>query len=126
VRGIAIAIAIATVSAFTSVSDDAFADDFTSWMPAVAFATSGSGLIVGTLAGVASIQRARELEQVCPRYCTDAELQNALTIADASTAGFAVAGVAAIVGTVTLVLHIYADDMELSASSNGVALVGRF
>ena len=82
------------------------------WVPALFFATSGAALVVGTLAGIATLDKAADLDGRCPQNCTVEELDNARIIADASTAGFAVGGIAAVAGTATLLLSIYASDEE--------------
>ena len=110
-------------------SGNAFAQeeqpDSQAWVPAVFFAASGAGVIIGTLAGVATIDKSDDLDQRCPSRCTADQIDDAREVADVSTAAFAIAGIAAIVGTVSLLLHIYAtgeeSDTRLSIGPTGVS-----
>jgi hypothetical protein len=93
------------------------------WVPAVAFAFSGGGLVVGTLAGIATLDKKSELDERCPELCTQDDINAAVEIADVSTAGFAIAGIAAAFGTISLVIRLVAEEegFALRAGPEGVS-----
>jgi hypothetical protein len=109
IGGVRAALVIAFV-ATTSWSATARAEAPEPWVPVFAFGAAGAGLVVGTLAGLATLDKNAELEARCPSLCSQAEIDGAVDIANVSTAGFAFAAVGAIVGTVTLVVRVYASD----------------
>ena len=87
-RLLAIAAALSTLT----LALPARAGESAPWVPAIAFATSGAGIIVGTMAGIATLEKSSELESRCPDQCSESTIDDAIEIADASTAGFAIAG----------------------------------
>lgn len=112
-------------------------DDVSPWAVAAytSFVTSGAGLAVGIVTGALSLDAAGEVESLCPELsaCGDEARpahDRSIALANASNAAFAVAGVAAAVGVVTLVVSFDGDEegarAQLRLTPNAMVLEGRF
>ena len=81
----------------------------------IGYGLAGAGLVVGSITGGISLSSASEAKELCgpnPDECNpDAESpkEQSIVTAHVSTASFAVAGAAAIVGTVGLILSLGAE-----------------
>lgn len=87
------------------------------------FAFAAAGAIAGTVTGVMSIAKAKDLESEekcggpqCSQEYID-ERDDALPIAHVSTASFAVAGVGAAIGTIGLILYVGDDEPSGDAAT---------
>ena len=94
------------------------------------FAFSAAGAIAGTVTGVMSIAKAKDLESdekcggpQCSQTFID-ERDSALPIAHVSTASFAVAGLGATIGTIGLLLYVSDDDESAGDAATVTPVIG--
>jgi hypothetical protein len=100
---------------------------------AIALSVGGAGLVVGTAAGVVTLQQAADIKAQCPRgVCPTGEKPKVATanaVSAVSTAGFVTAGIGAVVGTVLLVRRAQAAGPAVSTvviGPSSLALRGSF
>ena len=84
------------------------------------FGVGAAGLIAGGVTGGLTLSREKDLETSCPdKHCTSADAQSDLdssrTLANVSTAMFAVGGAGIAVGVVGLVLSDFGGSTEQAA-----------
>lgn len=99
-----------TTSAPSSVDGGAPAKAGAPVLAYVGFGVAGAGLLVGGVTGVMTLGKAARVRDECPGgACTTeegrADLRDGRTLGTVSTISFAVAGVGAVVGTLSLVLR---------------------
>jgi hypothetical protein len=81
----------------------------------VAFSIGGAALVAGIITGALAFKDESDLNEQCDETgCTQAEIDNGLALAHASTATFAIAGVAAVLGVTFL--FVFDDDDDGSAA----------
>ncbi|HHH28603.1 MAG TPA: hypothetical protein ENK57_09695 [Polyangiaceae bacterium] len=90
----------------------------------VGYGIAGTGALVGAITGALSLRDAQTVKDACDGSgdtCPSGiPLDRSRTLAHVSTASFVVAGVAATVGTIGLVLSLSADDSSPESSDPGV------
>lgn len=78
------------------------------------YGVAGAGVIIGSVTGAMSLSQASEVKERCgddPTNCPEGvPVDSSRTLAHVSTAGFAVAGIAAAVGTAGLIVSLSADE----------------
>jgi hypothetical protein len=91
----------------------------------IAFAVSGAGLVVGSIAGVAALVRKSELSDACAGLagCSEEDIDGARPIAHVATAGFVLAGVGAAAGVVSLSLSLSEERETAVVLTPGGALL---